>query len=76
MLSGDGKFFEQRRQQMGACLYRDQWQTRIKEFYQEMTLKLLHQYSYKVGGSNTYQVDLIRDIGNLGRISTKLFRGT
>jgi len=68
MLSGDGAFFKERRDMMGKALYKDKWQISIKEFYQDITLKLLHQYSFRVGKGQTHQVDLIRDIGNLAHL--------
>lgn len=65
MLSGDGKFFEERRNQMKQCLYQDGWHLKIKEFYESTTLKLLKQWSSNVGGT-TNQVDIVRDVGNSG----------
>lgn len=66
MLAGDGPFFKERREQMSKCLYQEQWATKIKAFYEDITLKLLHQHSYKIAGVN--QVDIIRDIGNSAHV--------
>lgn len=63
MLSGDGPFFAQRRDQMSKCLYQNKWKDNIRAFYEEITIKLLRQWSYKIG-DKTNQVDIIRDIGN------------
>ncbi|KAI4142174.1 MAG: hypothetical protein LQ341_003278 [Variospora aurantia] len=66
MLSGDTKMHAQQKQIMGKALYRDQWNQHVKEFYEEITLKLLHEKSFKVAGMN--MVDITRDVGNLAHI--------
>ena len=66
MLAGDTTLQAQRRKEMGDALYRDNWHQQIKEFYEYITLKLLHQKSYKLAGIN--QVDLTRDVGNLANL--------
>jgi hypothetical protein len=45
--------------------YPDNWQSEVKKFYGETTTKLLKAYSYKVPGTNAYQVDIVRDVANL-----------
>lgn len=59
MLSGDGPSFAKQRQLMGKFLYKDQWKAHIKAFYEDITRKLLDQYSYNLAGVN--QVDIIRE---------------
>ncbi|KAL8815505.1 MAG: hypothetical protein Q9223_005363, partial [Gallowayella weberi] len=66
MLSGDSKFHDQQKKTMGGILYRENWHQHVKEFYEETTLKLLHQKSYKLAGMN--MVDITRDVGNIAHI--------
>jgi linoleate 8R-lipoxygenase/9,12-octadecadienoate 8-hydroperoxide 8R-isomerase len=66
MLSGDRPPNAMSRQMMGKALYRDKWETETKKFYEDITLKLLHRYSYKLAGVN--QVDIVRDIANLAQV--------
>ena len=66
MLSGDTVFHTQQRKLMGQCLYRDKWHQQIKDFYEYIMLKLLHEKSCKVAGTN--QVDITRDVGNLAPV--------
>ncbi|KAL9596957.1 MAG: hypothetical protein Q9219_005468 [cf. Caloplaca sp. 3 TL-2023] len=66
MLSGDSKFHAQQRQTMGKALYKENWHQHIKDFYEQITLQLLHQKSFKLGGMN--MVDITRDVGNLAHI--------
>ncbi|KAL8639900.1 MAG: hypothetical protein Q9226_008813 [Calogaya cf. arnoldii] len=66
MLSGDSKFHSQQNKTMGKALYRENWHQNIKKFYEETTLKLLHQKSFKIAGTN--MVDITRDVGNLAHI--------
>ncbi|KAG8526808.1 uncharacterized protein KY384_008237 [Bacidia gigantensis] len=66
MLSGDTAFHAKQRKLMGECLYRDQWQQQIKDFYEYITLKLLKEKSCKIAGIN--QVDITRDVGNLAHV--------
>jgi cytochrome P450 len=46
-------------------LYPKDWQREVKTFYEQTTAKLLKAYSYKVPGTKTYQVDIVRDVSNL-----------
>lgn len=66
MLAGDGPPNAKSRGLMDKALYREKWSEEIKKFYEEITLQLLHQKSYKLAGVN--QVDIVRDIGNLAQI--------
>ena len=66
MLSGDKAPNAASRKMMGGALYRDQWETEVKKFYEEITLKLLHEHSYKIAGVN--QVDIVRDIANIAQV--------
>lgn len=66
MLSGDCPINLKSREMMKNALYTSEWQRDIKDFYEDITLKLLHQYSYKVAGVD--QVDIVRDIGNLAQV--------
>lgn len=59
MLAGDTSLHADQRKLMGACLYRDQWQQQIKDFYEHITLKLLKEKSCKIAGMN--QVDITRE---------------
>ena len=55
MLSGESKQLRL----MGESLHPEQWHRQIKEFYEYITLKLLHQHSCKIAGLN--QVDITRE---------------
>ncbi|KAA6414639.1 MAG: fatty acid oxygenase [Lasallia pustulata] len=66
MLAGDDPPNAKSRGLMDKALYRDKWHDEIQKFYEEITLKLLHQNSYKLAGVN--QVDIVRDIGNLAQV--------
>ena len=59
MLSGDSAFHAKQRQLMAKCLYKDDWHKQVKDFYEYITLKLLHQYSCRIAGIN--QVDITRE---------------
>ncbi|PYH96256.1 heme peroxidase [Aspergillus ellipticus CBS 707.79] len=66
MLSGDRPPNAASRKMVGSALYRDKWESEVKKFYEDITLKLLHQHSYRVAGVN--QVDIVRDIANLAQV--------
>lgn len=59
MLSGDTEFHAKQRKLMGACLYQENWHKAIKQFYEDITLRLLHERSCKIAGIN--QVDITRE---------------
>ncbi|ODM23237.1 Psi-producing oxygenase A [Aspergillus cristatus] len=66
MLSGDKQPNAASRKMMGGALYREQWESEVKKFYEEITLELLHKYSYQLAGVN--QVDIVRDVANLAQV--------
>ena len=59
MLSGDSEKHTKQRETMGGCLYHDQWKKQVKEFYEDITIKLLREKSCKIAGVN--QVDITRE---------------
>jgi linoleate 8R-lipoxygenase/9,12-octadecadienoate 8-hydroperoxide 8R-isomerase len=65
-LSGDLPINLKSREMMKKALYRNTWEKEVKAFYEDITLKLLHQKAYKIAGVN--QVDIVRDIGNLANV--------
>ena len=65
MLSGDSKENWDSRELMWPALYKSSWETEVKSFYENITLQLLREHSYKVSGTN--QVDIVRDVGNLAQ---------
>ena len=58
-LSGDTDFHKKQKQVMAKSLYRDQWHSHVKHFYEYITLRLLHEKSCKIAGIN--QVDITRE---------------
>ena len=44
---------------MGKSLYRENWHRDIKNFYEYITLRLLHEKSFKIAGIN--HVDITRE---------------
>ena len=66
MLSGDEKANTSSREMMGTALYRDKWHREVKSFYENITLQLLREKSYKLARVN--QVDIVRDVGNLAQV--------
>ena len=69
MLSGDTPFHAQQKQTMAKILYHNDWHKQIKAFYEDITLRLLHENSYKLASPTQAgainQVDITRDVGNL-----------
>lgn len=59
MLSGDTPCHGKQRQVMGKALYHDEWKQQVKDFYEDITLRLLNQKSVKIAGIN--QVDITRE---------------
>lgn len=59
MLSGESPFHEKQKKVMSESLYRENWHQSIKEFYEDITLRLLHTHSCKIAGLN--QVDITRE---------------
>ncbi|KAK5061548.1 hypothetical protein LTR84_008092 [Exophiala bonariae] len=72
-MSGDSPFHQKQRQTMGQLLYQEAWRDDIRKFYEQTTLRLLHEKSCKVANFN--QVDLTRDVGNLAHVhfAAKMF---
>jgi len=64
-LGGDKPPNEVSRKLVKKGLYPNDWQQEVKAFYEQTTTKLLNKYSYKVPGTKTRQVDIVRDVGNL-----------
>jgi len=64
-LAGDKPPNEISRELLMKGLYPNQWQPDVKKFYEETTAKLLKMYSYKVLGTKSRQVDIVRDVANL-----------
>lgn len=69
MLSGDGQKFHEMRKFVAERFYSEDinWKAEIKQFYREITVKLLRQKAYHIVGANCYQVDAVRDIGNIAQ---------
>ncbi|KAL7269861.1 hypothetical protein RUND412_007453 [Rhizina undulata] len=67
MLSGDKPLNAEQKKFVGERFYHEgiNWQKEIRDFYEEITAKLLRKKSYKLG--NTYQVDAVRDVGNIAQ---------
>lgn len=72
-LAGDGPKNADSRKLVMKGLYPKDWHTEVKKFYEDMTAKLIKQYSYKIGNAN--QVDIVRDIAALAgtHFSASLF---
>lgn len=64
-LAGDKPPNEASRKLVMKGLYPGQWQQEVTKFYEQNTTKLLKMYSYKVPGTKTRQVDIVRDVANL-----------
>ena len=65
MLSGDQTRNADSREIMHKALFREGWYKDVKDFYEKITLQLLHEKSYKLAGVN--QVDIVRDVINLAQ---------
>ena len=59
MLAGDTSLHAKQRKLMGESIYKDKWHQQIKDFYENITLKLLTEKSCKIAGTN--QVDITRE---------------
>jgi linoleate 10R-lipoxygenase len=59
MLSGDDVRHTKQREIMSKALYKDNWHEQVKTFYENITLRLLHENSCKIAGKN--QVDITRE---------------
>ncbi|KAI5788727.1 heme peroxidase [Pyronema domesticum] len=71
MLSGDGSPFTGMKKFVGERLYGQggniNWKQQIKDFYKETTTKLIRKKAYQLAGTDCYQVDAVRDIGNIAQ---------
>lgn len=59
MLSGDTERHSKQRETMSKALYQDKWHQAVKDFYEDITLRLLQEKSCKIAGIN--QVDITRE---------------
>lgn len=59
MLSGDKPLHAKQRETMRKSLYQDQWHKNVKEFYEDITVRLLKDKSCQIAGNN--QVDITRE---------------
>jgi hypothetical protein len=60
MLSGDSSANAEQRAFVKDCLYKPtNGLDEVRQFYEDVTLELLHQWSRKLGSS--YQVDIVRE---------------
>ncbi|KAL3423111.1 linoleate diol synthase [Phlyctema vagabunda] len=64
-LAGDGPANSTSRDMITKGLYPEHWKSEVQSFYEETTTRLLKKYSYKVPGTHSSQVDIIRDVTNL-----------
>jgi cytochrome P450 len=65
--SGDPKNIESRKTLEKALYLDGKWESEVREYYEEITEKLMDEKAYKIGTKKN-QVDIIRDIGNLTHI--------
>lgn len=72
-LAGDGPKNEESRKLVMKGLYPKDWHAEVKKFYEDMTAKLIKEYSYRIGNAN--QVDIVRDVAALANthFSASLF---
>lgn len=66
MLAGDGPKNAESRRMMHNALYVDKWEQQVREFYENITTKLLREKKYVLAGVNT--VDIIREVGNVAHV--------
>ncbi|KAF8249495.1 heme peroxidase [Wilcoxina mikolae CBS 423.85] len=73
MLSGDGAPYSNMKKFVGDRFYgqgdspRIDWKAQIRDFYRDLTTKLIRKKAYQITGANCYQVDAVRDIGNIAQ---------
>ncbi|KAI5806988.1 heme peroxidase [Geopyxis carbonaria] len=69
MLSGDGGPYSAMKKYVGDRFYKHDvdWQAQIKDFYTQLTVKLIRKKAYNIVGADCYQVDAVRDIGNIAQ---------
>lgn len=66
MVSGDGPSNACSRSLIEPALCRGNWEHKVKNFYEHITLKLLHLNAYTIAGQN--QVDIVRDVSNVAQV--------
>lgn len=59
MPRGDARFHAKQKEIMNASFYQENWKQSTKDFYEDITLRLLHKHSCKLAGLN--QVDITRE---------------
>ena len=69
MLSGDGGNYAVMKKFVGDRLYLQgvDWKAQIRTFYKDLTTKLIRTKAYQIQGADCYQVDAVRDIGNMAQ---------
>lgn len=65
-LSGDLPVNAGSRKMIGVALHREKWESEVKAFYEDITVKLLERNRFKVAGVS--QVDVVRDVANLAQV--------
>ncbi|KAI2792952.1 Linoleate 10R-lipoxygenase [Penicillium oxalicum] len=65
-LFGKGEFGAQQREAMSAAFATEDFLTLVKNFYEEVTLRLIKEKGANLVGTN--QVDITRDVGNLAHV--------
>jgi hypothetical protein len=64
-LAGDKSANEVSRKLIIKGLYPEQWKQEVKSFYKQTAEKLFKKYSYKVPGTKSREIDVVRDFANL-----------
>jgi len=71
MLSGDGGPYSNMKKFVGERFYGHDgsidWKAQIRTFYRDVTTKLIRRGAYRIAGAECYQVDAVRDIGNIAQ---------
>ncbi|TGZ79433.1 heme peroxidase [Ascodesmis nigricans] len=69
MLSGDGPPYSNIREHVQGCFYTEgvDWKRQIREFYEDLTTQMIRNKAYRIHGTGCYQVDAVRDIGNMAQ---------
>ncbi|GIJ87821.1 hypothetical protein Asppvi_006734 [Aspergillus pseudoviridinutans] len=65
-LSQDSAFIQKHADVMGKLLNKEEWHRSVKEFYEDITTKLIEDKTRRFGGLN--QVDITKDVGNLAPV--------
>ncbi|EFR03879.1 hypothetical protein MGYG_06878 [Nannizzia gypsea CBS 118893] len=67
MLAGDRPANSASRKMVHDALYIDRWREEVRDFYKDITIKLLHSKAYKLAG-RINQVDIVRDVINMAHV--------